>query len=143
MARGEVEVYGFGGRQGQEEGTDGQRGGQEGERNIGGRDANIHPGKISTGRRKTEQGDAKIRPRDGARRGERKVGTTQVPTKDNRGQRSEVGVVGGGARQGPGRDSRRRAPRPTGKGRQGDPDREEREKRKKEKRVISRPGRHP
>lgn len=74
---------------------------------------------------------------------ERKVGTTQVPTKDNRGQRSEVGVVGGGARQGPGRDSRRRAPRPTGKGRQGDPDREEREKRKKEKRVISRPGRHP
>ena len=65
--------------EGQEEGTDGQRGGQgvrfwgvgggrqEGERNIGGRDANTHPGKISTGRRKTEQGDAKIRPRDGAR----------------------------------------------------------------------------
>ena len=44
-------------------------------------------------------------------------------------QRAEVGVVGGGARYGPGGNSRRRrAPRPTGKGRQGDPDRERKEK---------------
>lgn len=47
--------------------------------------------KTSTGRRKTEQGDAKIRPQDGERRGERMAGTEQVPTKDNReqSQRSE------------------------------------------------------
>ena len=52
------------------------------------------------------------------------MGPEQVPTKDNQGQRSEVG-----ARRRPGRDSRRRrAPRPTGKGRQGDPDRERKEK---------------
>lgn len=37
----------------------GGRGGQEGERNTGGRDAKTHPGKISTGRGKTEQRDAK------------------------------------------------------------------------------------
>ena len=43
MARGEVEVYGFRGR-----GAGRGGGGQEGERNIGGRDANTHPGKIST-----------------------------------------------------------------------------------------------
>ena len=81
----------------------------------------------------------------GMERDERRWAPRRFPRKitEGRGQRSEVGVVGGGARQGPGRDSRRRAPRPTGKGRQGDPDREEREKRKKEKRVISRPGRHP
>lgn len=118
------------------QGTDGQRGGrgvrfggQEGKRGIGGRDANRHPGEMSTGRRKTEQGEAKIRPQDGERPGERRVGIEPVPTKDHGGQRSEVGEVGGGARHGPGGDSRRRrAPRPTGKGRRGDPDRERKEK---------------
>lgn len=97
-------------------------------------------GKMSTGKRKTGQGDAKFRPRDGERRGERKAGTEPVPRE----------ITEGRVR---GRSSRRRSPTRAGRGQQermspmahrkgggqGDPDREE----KKEKRVISRPGCHP
>lgn len=114
-------------------------GGQEGERNIGGRDANTHPGKISTGRRKTEQGDAKIRPRDGARR-ERKVGTAQVPMKDNRGQRSEVRGRSSGRRSPPGARQGQQKTSPAAH-RKGEArrsrQREKREKRKGETRYFS------
>lgn len=77
---------------------------------------------------KTEQGDAKVRPQYGERRGEEGRHGGGSHERQPRAE-SEVGVAGEGARRGRGRDSRRRrAPRPTRKGGQGDPDRQRREK---------------
>lgn len=62
-------------------------------------------GKMSTGKRKTGQGDAKFRPRDGERRGERKAGTEPVPRE----------ITEGRVR---GRSSRRRSPTRARRGQQ-------------------------
>lgn len=120
----------------------GGRGGQEGERNTGGRDAKTHPGKISTGRRKTEQRDAKSVHGMESDEERRRWAPCRFPRKitEGRGQgrssgrRSPPGARRGQQKTSPAAHRKREARRSRQR---------EREKRKKEKRVISRPGRHP